>query len=308
MRSIITKTFYTIKPIIPRRVQLFLRRLLSNRKRDQYRNIWPIDERASKKPLYWQGWPGGKKFAVVLTHDVELAKGHDRCKDLMRLEEKLGFRSSFNFVPERYRVSPELRRILTEKGFEVGVHGLYHDGKYYNSREIFTLRAEKINNYLREWNAVGYRAPSMLHKLDWFHDLRIEYDCSTFDTDPFEPQSEGMMTIFPFLVKRADGSRGYVELPYTLPQDHGLFVIMQERSIDVWKRKLDWIANNGGMALVNVHPDYIQFSGAKKGLEEYPVAYYAELLQYIQSKYKDAYWHALPREVASFYRSSYGIL
>jgi predicted deacetylase len=46
---------------------------------------------------------------------------------LIKLEEEMGFRSSFNFVPERYKVSPELRDCLVKKGFEVGVHGLKHD-------------------------------------------------------------------------------------------------------------------------------------------------------------------------------------
>jgi hypothetical protein len=35
---------------------------------------------------------------------------------------------------------------------------------------------------------------------DWLHQLNIEYDLSTFDTDPFEPQPEGRHTIFPFWV------------------------------------------------------------------------------------------------------------
>jgi len=192
---------------------------------------------------------------------------------------------------------------LQERNFEVGVHGLLHDGKYYGSREIFRGRAEKINNYLREWNAVGYRAPSMLHKLDWFHELCIEYDASTFDTDPFEPHSEGMGTIFPFLVKGKIGEREYIELPYTLPQDHALFVIMRERSIDIWKKKLDWVAQNGGMALVITHPDYMNFN-TTCGLEEYPAALYREFLEYIRSRYEGQYWHALPREIARFWREN----
>ncbi len=302
MKNIPTKAYYFVKPLIPRRLQLIIRRLLVQRMRKIDADVWPIDERASKKPLHWKGWPDGKKFALVLTHDVETIKGHDRCMELMLQEEALGFHSSFNFVPERYVVSPDLRYLLQKKNYEVGVHGLLHDGKYYTSREIFKGRVEKINNYLREWKAVGYRAPSMLHKLDWFHDLDIEYDASTFDTDPFEPHSDGMGTIFPFLVAGENGEREYVELPYTLPQDHALFVIMREKTIDIWKRKLDWIAKHGGMALLISHPDYMNFKNAKGGREEYPAQYYRELLEYIQTQYQGQYWHALPRDVARFWR------
>ena len=63
------------------------------------------------------------------------------------------------------RFSEELRNYLTENGFEVGVHGLNHDGKYYNSRAIFRERALKINRYIRDWGSVGFRSPSMLHNL-----------------------------------------------------------------------------------------------------------------------------------------------
>jgi hypothetical protein len=44
--------------------------------------------------------------------------------------------------------------------------------------------------------------------------------------------------------------RHYVELPYTLPQDSTLFLVLRELNNDIWKHKLDWIAMNGGMALV----------------------------------------------------------
>jgi hypothetical protein len=33
-------------------------------------------------------------------------------------------------------------------------------------------------------------------------------------------------------------------------------------TIDVWCKKLDWMVQNCGMALVNVHPDYLCFDGA----------------------------------------------
>jgi hypothetical protein len=146
----------------------------------------------------------------------------------------MGFRSSFNFVPERYAVDPALRAELTAAGFEVGVHGLNHDGKLYSSKAEFDRRAVQINDYIREWGAVGFRSPAMHHNLEWLKALDIEYDASTFDTDPFEPQPDGVGTVFPFWVARDDGS-GYVELPYTLAQDFTLFVLMKEKGIDLCK-------------------------------------------------------------------------
>src|SRR5512134_1695163 len=283
--------YYRVKPLIPRRVQLAVRRTVVLRKRARVPHLWPIDESAGNPPENWRGWPDGKRFALVLTHDVDTEKGQEKCCELAKLEMRLGFRSSFNFVPRRYAVSPELRKYLTWNGFEVGVHGLYHDGNYFRSRDTFTQRAILINQYLKEWGAVGFRAPSMHHNLDWIHDLDIEYDASTFDTDPFEPQPDGVGTIFPFRVNGNSIRPGYVEIPYTLPQDFTLFVLMREKSIDIWKRKLDWVAAKGGMALMNTHPDYMNFGGQSVPFDEYPVRYYRELLEYARKTYDGQYWN-----------------
>ncbi|MFL6529908.1 MAG: DUF354 domain-containing protein [Chthoniobacterales bacterium] len=270
---------------------------------------------SERPPENWKGWPDGKRFALVLTHDVEGQLGLGRCEQLMGIEEDLGFKSSFNFIPEgKYVVSPQLRQRLVEHGFEVGVHDLRHDGRLFQSYRDFLTKAARINHYVREWGAEGFRSGFMLHNLDWLHELNIEYDLSTFDTDPFEPQPEGRHTIFPFWVKSPvlpsatqNGQRGgYSELPYTLAQDSTLFLLLEERSIDLWKQKVDWIAERGGMMLLNTHPDYMAMGNKGINSWEYPTAFYKELLLYIQSKYQSEYWHALPREMASFVRQSKG--
>ncbi|MCG2778765.1 MAG: hypothetical protein L6406_24070 [Desulfobacterales bacterium] len=221
----------------------------------------------------------------------------------MDLEESLGFRSSFSFVPERYNVSQTLRNEIISRGFEVSVHGLKHDGKLFKSKKIFNKRAKRINHYLQEWEAKGFTSPSTHHNLNWMHALNIEYDISTFDTDPFEPQPDAVSTIFPFRVQNNSSENGFVELPYTLPQDFSLFVIMMEQNINIWKKKLDWIASKGGMALVNTHPDYMRFDN-DCSRETYPSDYYKEFLLYVRDKYQDQYWHALPGEIARFWKNT----
>ena len=239
MRSL-HKYYYKVRPLVPRCLQITLRQRIC---RTRFvacsgdSGTWPIDERAGAIPPGWPGWPDGKQFALVLTHDVDTLTGHERCMMLAEIEEERGFRSAFNFVPERYPLDVELMANLAER-IELGVHGLYHDGRLYESREIFRQRAVKINKYLRQWGAVGFRSPAMHHNLDWIHDLNIEYDASTFDTDPFEPQSDGAQTIFPFWVNQ-NGSgrgRGYMELPYTLPQDFTVFVLLNKRIPEFGKR------------------------------------------------------------------------
>jgi hypothetical protein len=306
------KLYYRVKPFIPQRLRTILRRRLALRLRDSVVNVWPIMPGSEQPPKGWPGWPGGKKFAFVLTHDVEGAAGLRNCREVMKLEMDFGLRSSFNFIPEGgYKIPSELRDELVHNGFEIGVHDLKHDGRLFASRREFDRRAARINSCLREWKAVGFRSGFMLHKLDWLHELDIQYDASTFDTDPFEPQPEGRHTIFPFWVPRPlknhesrvtnhASSNGYVELPYTLPQDSTLFLLLGELTIDVWRTKLDWIAQHGGMALVNVHPDYLSFDGAVTRSREYPFTHYKSFLEYASRRYESAFWNKTPREVAQF--------
>ncbi len=384
--------YYGIKPLVPASVRLAVRRWFALRKRDRVLDTWPILPGSEKPPAGWPGWPDGKQFALVLTHDVEGLDGLVKSRPLMELEMKLGFRSVFNFVPEGdYRVSKEFRDELIRNGFEVGVHDLYHDGKLYRTRAEFRQNATDINRYLKDWGAVGFRSGFMLHNLEWLHDLDVAYDTSTFDTDPFEPQPDGVATIFPFWVPRTGDRRqntgdrrqdtgdrrqdtgdrsqetgdrrqntgdrrqdtgdrsqetgvrsqhpgssiqdpasslqppasspspssafsfqpsafgsapraGYVELPYTLPQDSTLFLLFRERHPDIWFQKLDWIARHGGMALVDTHPDFMGMNGSVKAGSEYPLNHYEAILKYAKSRYPNAYWHALPRDVARHWK------
>src|SRR5438445_2199461 len=293
--------YYLLKPAIPWTARMALRRVRARRLRRRFSNSWPINKVAARAPAGWPGWPDGKEFAFVLTHDVEGKRGLDRCRELAETEMRLGFRSSFNFVPEGEYTTPEsLHGFLTSNGFEVGVHDLRHDGKLYRSWETFKNDAHKINHYLTSWGAVGFRSGFMLHNLQWLQHLNILYDASTFDTDPFEPQPDGVNTIFPFWVPREDCT-GYVELPYTLPQDSTLFVLLRERSIETWKRKLEWVAEHGGMALVNVHPDYMNFDG-RPASSEYGAHLYQDFLEYVRARYGRHAWFALPRDVAAYVR------
>ncbi len=303
----IAKAYYHIKPFLPLSLRWAIRRIRIPTILRRNAGVWPILESAAARPHGWKGWPDGKSFALVFTHDVESAVGVDKIRKLAELEIEHGFRSSFNLIPEGSYPDPvEIRAWLKSNGFEVGVHDLRHDGHLYESRESFNRNAKRINHHLREWQAVGFRSGFMLHQLEWLHELDVLYDASTFDTDPFEPQPEGSQTIFPFHVKPPAGVRrpGYVELPYTLPQDSTLFLLLRQKTPEIWQRKLDWIARNGGLALVNIHPDYVDFSDRPATNLSYPSAMLTEFMEYIRTHYANAYWNPLARDLASWYCKS----
>jgi hypothetical protein len=291
--------YYRVKPAIPHAWRMKLRAYVASRQRRKSAGVWPILESAGRPPEWWTGWPGGRAFAFVITHDVEGRRGLQRCRAMAELEMSAGFRSSFNFVPEgEYELPSSLRCYLLDRGFEIGVHDLHHDGTLYRNRAMFSASAGRINEYLERWQAVGFRSAFMFHNLEWLQELNILYDGSTFDTDPFEPQPDGVNTIFPFLVTRPDATV-YVELPYTLPQDSTVFLVLRERTGDLWKRKLEWVARHGGMALINVHPDYVAFEHrASRG--EFQGSLYKEFLEHVSTTYGSIAWFALPREVAQY--------
>ena len=279
-----------------------MRKAVVRRIRKRTHGVWPIFQGSERLPRNWSGWPHEKKFALILTHDVEGQRGLDRVKQLAALEIKLGFRSSYNLIPEgQYSVPLALRSWLTDHNFEVGVHDLHHDGKLYSSREDFHRKARRINYYLKNWNAVGFRSGFMLHNLDWLRALDVQYDLSCFDTDPFEPQPEGVHTIFPFWVPRSNSPEsGFVEMPYTLPQDSTMFFLLGEKSDEIWRRKLDWLAGHGGMALLNVHPDYVAFDHSPRKGQEFKASFYSDFLQYVNQTYRGKFWNPLPREAAEY--------
>lgn len=301
--SLLNAMYYAFKPFLPQAARYTMRRLRANYIL-QTCTDWPVMESAGTPPSGWRGWPEEKQFALVLTHDVEGQAGLERCRQVVELETRHGFRSSFNFIPEgEYIATREIRDEITNAGFEVGVHDLRHDGSLFRSRKSFEECAVGINRYLKEWNAVGFRAGFMFHNLEWIKGLEIEYDASTFDTDPFEPQPDGVGTIFPFWVGGRKPGDGYVEIPYTLPQDATLFLVLREKNIDIWKRKTDWLAARGGMVHINVHPDYLAFGGRKPAINEFDAAKYEQFLCYVKERYAGAYWNALPREVGRHHRS-----
>ena len=266
-------------------------------------DCWPIEPNACALPPGWGGWPGHKRFALVLTHDVEGQRGFGRVRQLLAMEEKRGFTSSFNFVPKKYRVDQLTLEFLRSRGFEVGVHGWKHDGKLYASHAKFQRRARKINRCLKDWTRPGSAPPRCTTTWIGCTSWKSTTTCPPSTPIPFEPQPDGVCTIFPFWVAAPKAGAGYVEMPYTLPQDSTLFVLMGRGDIDIWKRKLRWIADIGGMALVNTHPDYMRFDPGRRGADEYDPSLYEAFLTHVSQEYAGRYWNALPQEVAAFWRT-----
>ena len=81
--------YFGVKPLLPLYVRRAVRRWFASRQRRKVGDAWYILPGSERQPPGWPGWPGGKKFAFVLTHDVEGRAGVDRCRRLMELDLSL---------------------------------------------------------------------------------------------------------------------------------------------------------------------------------------------------------------------------
>ena len=230
-----------------------------------------------------------KLFSIILTHDVEEQEGFNFIAKVLELEEKYGFKSSWNIVPYKYKIDEGIIKEINLNGHEIGIHGYNHDGKLYYSEKIFDERAIYINLALKKYGAVGFRSPQVHRNLKWLQKLDIEYDASCFDYDPFQPFPGGTGSIWPFIAGK------FVELPYTLPQDHTLFYVLREKNIQIWINKIQWLIKNKGMILVLTHPDYL--------IEKRHFQMYEELLKYLKSLENG--WHCLPKELAKWWKEKF---
>jgi peptidoglycan/xylan/chitin deacetylase (PgdA/CDA1 family) len=300
-RTIAASAYYRVRPIIPRPLQIGLRRRFRHVQTRASFPAWPVEpalhdlyelvlgllaELAQRPVPYIAAWPEPYHWSLVLTHDVETRVGLDNVDAVRRIERELGVRSSWNFVPRRYEVPDRLVEELQAEGHEVGVHGLYHDGRDLESRATVRRRLPEIREAARRWDAVGFRSPALRRSDELIPLLGFDYDSSYPDTDPHGPDGGGCCSWLPYLLG------GVVELPVTLPQDHTLFEILGHADASAWHSKAEYLRSRDGMALLITHPDYLltrdrlqAYRGFLEAFADDPTA-----------------WKALPREVCAWWR------
>ena len=301
--SPLLRGYYALKPLIPRRLQLALRRRYARRQAVREFPAWPVEpllvehrehelrermrrERTDRVAVV-APWPGGARYASVLTHDVEGPEGIELIPAVREVERRHGFASAWYFVAQDYPIPGGLFDELRADGCEVGLHGIHHDGKLFGSRERFEAELPLIHRYLREWEADGFRSPATHRNPEWMPELACLYDTSFSDTAPFEPQAGGCCSIWPYFLD------DLVELPMTLVMDHTLWEILRETTVERWTAKAEWVARHNGLVNLLVHPDYVD--------RPERLAAYDEYLAFLRAL--PGGWHALPREVAAWWRA-----
>jgi peptidoglycan/xylan/chitin deacetylase (PgdA/CDA1 family) len=295
--------YYRVKRLLPRELQIALRRLFIRLRATPSFPSWPLElsvdrlarfygrcllayAEVEQAPFTWF-WPEAYHAAVVLTHDVETGDGLRRALELADLEQERGFRSSFNVVAGGYPIDDGILRELVDRGFEIGLHGLHHDRSLFSSRAEFERQLPALVAAAERFGSDGFRSPATHRVLEWLPDLPALYDCTVPHADRYEPQPGGCCSLWPYSIGRI------IELPWTVPQDHILFTLLRQRSAAVWLQQVQEIERRFGLIQCLSHPDRGYLGDADKR------AHYVELLDALAER--PALWRALPREVAAWW-------
>jgi hypothetical protein len=299
--------YYFIRPLLGVSVRKHLQRASLSGWEHKTFPSWPVDTsvdrlferlltwllrslRVEELPFVWF-WPEGHESCVIVTHDVEEQAGVAACSELMDLDGSYGIKSSFQFIPERrYSTPPDLLKRIRANGFEVNVHDLCHDGHLYDNRADFLRRAAKINGYVKDFGAAGFRAGVLYRNLEWYDAFDFSYDMSVPNVGHLDPQPGGCCTVLPYFVGKI------LELPLTTTQDYSLFNVIGDYSIDLSKRQIALIRNAHGLVSFNIHPDYVVEPRARDT--------YTALLRHLSEVRSDNnVWFALPKDVDCWWRA-----
>ncbi len=305
--SPIRKVYYLLRPLLSVAVRKHIQKLYLKDWESIAFPTWPVDRTVDslfqetlkiamtaagidRLPFIWF-WPNGHNAAAMVTHDVETATGRDFSGGLMDIDDAYKLKSSFQVVPEeRYEVPADFLQSIRSRGFEIGVHGLNHDGNLFSDRELYLQRAQKINHYAKEFGSIGFRSPSMYRNVDWLSELDFSYDMSLPGSGRMEPQRGGCCTVMPFFLPG-----GMTELPLTTTQDYSLFHIMGDYSTNLWQKQIRIITETHGLMTILIHPDYVTSGRAQDSYKEL-----LELLSRVRSD--NNVWMPLPREVDRWWR------
>jgi hypothetical protein len=241
-------------------------------------------------PFIWF-WPDDSSACAMMTHDVEGQAGLDFCDELMNIDDSYAIKSAFQLIPEgREEAWRRKAATLRQRGFEVNLHDLNHDGQLFVDRDTFAQRAKRINEYARVLGCDGFRSGAMYREQSWFSAFEFSYDMSVPNAAHLEPQRGGCCTLMPYFVG------GLLELPLTTVQDYTLFHILDDYSTALWRRQIGLISKHHGLVSIITHPDYLV------GRRERDV--YIELLRHLADlRDREGLWVTLPGEINRWWRN-----
>jgi hypothetical protein len=299
--------YYALRPLMHVNIRKQVQRAHLNGWRNLVFPHWPVDttvENLNERLLLWSVkakgvdripfvwfWPDGAQSCVLMAHDVEEQRGQNFCAELMKIDDSFGIKSSFQLVPEgRYNISANLVQAIRDRGFELNIQDLNHDGHLFRDKEEFQRRAERINRYGEFYGARGFRSAVLYRNQDWFGALNFLFDMSVPNVAHLDPQRGGCCTVMPYFIGNI------LEIPLTTTQDYMLFHLLNDYSLDLWRLQTETILLKHGLVSFLVHPDYI--------IEKRARDVYRGLLDFLhQMRSREHLWFAIPGEVDRWWRA-----
>jgi peptidoglycan/xylan/chitin deacetylase (PgdA/CDA1 family) len=215
-----------------------------------------LDKRLRRKT--WNG----KRYACIVTHDIESRKGLQKAKHVKKLEEKYNVPSAWYIPSKRYKLDLETIKELANYG-EIGAHDTKHDGKLAQlpkQRLIKRLHeAKQTLEKIINRSVDGFRAPLLQQRLKIIQALcktEYVYDTSIPTWEPKHPETmrrHGIGTMHPMNID------GIVEIPVTLPQDHQMIHALgmsPRQTVEAWVKLMKESEGMGGLCVFLTHPDY----------------------------------------------------
>lgn len=237
-------------------------------------------ERLSQKKLHKKTW-NGKKYACLMTHDIDTWKGLQNAKQLKKLEEKYDVPSTWYIPSKHYKLNLEIIKELANYG-EIGAHDTKHDGKLAQTPKPKLIRrvldAKQTLEKITGQPVKGFRSPILQHNIKIIQALReagYVYDTSVPTWEPKQPYTmkpHGIGTAYHLTLC------GLTEFPVTLTQDHQLLYVLgltPKEASEKLVAMISLIKNLGGLCTFLIHPDY--------KLADLKLSIYEELLNTIAS-------------------------
>ncbi len=240
-------------------------------------------------------WPNDAPAVAMITCDVDTDRGQIRMPAIAQEAERVGMRACFYVVGDRFPLDHGLLHRLREAGHEIGLHGAKHDMRlaYLDYQEV-VRRLDGCRELTDRHEVVGFRSPALLCSPALTRALagRFRYDSSVpdADVDTVAAPRRGCCSLFPYW----QGS--LLQIPLTLPLDDRLMLRGEapDQMVRTWQRKMAWIRQVGGAAMVTTHAEP-HLGGGPEFLPAY-----RRLLEGIA---EEGWEVVLPREVAGHFRS-----
>lgn len=210
------------------------------------------------------GWPGGKKYAFMLTHDVDsnwLYK-KENLDLFLAAEDRAGVKGAWYFVNGLYRHDFAKIDRLAAAGHEIGLHGDNHDHKIAFLPEAeMRRRLDGCRRFIDRYAVKGFRSPHYLRTPGFYEVLKdyVRYDTSMHDSynpaNAVEQFREGCSAIHPFTL--SDGADALLELPITIPEDYELYDPGRGAASIAGPQlaQVEEIKRRGGLATLVIHPE-----------------------------------------------------